>query len=127
MSLREYVKQVKERHVPLSMLEAALGLASEAGEVAQIMRKSEFERNGVNVGWLVLELGDVLHYVAEMCAYLDIEIEDVAALNKVKMKALDRGEREYFESMMALWEWPGESLHEATMAADVMLNEVRYD
>lgn len=37
MSLREYVKQVKERHVPLSMLEAALGLASEAGEVAQIM------------------------------------------------------------------------------------------
>lgn len=124
MELSEYMKMVRGRHVRISLVEAALGLASEAGEVAQIVRKHEYEYHAVNTGRLALELGDVLHYLVQACDYLDVSLEDLAELNKVKMQALDKGERRNFEQFVALWQWPGESLQKLTAEAEAMLEEV---
>lgn len=124
MELNKYMRIVSGRHAVVSLVEAALGLASEAGEVAQIIRKHEYESHGIKTGSLALELGDVLHYLMQACDYLGISLEELAALNAVKMKALDKGERRNFEALIALWRWPGEPMHQLIAEADAMLEEV---
>lgn len=124
MELDKYIQIVHDRHTWASLVEIALGLASEAGEVAQIIRKHEYEAHGIKPGSLALELGDVLHYLAQACDYLGISMEELAELNAVKMKALDKGERRNFEAMIALWKWPGESIQQLTAEVEAMLEEV---
>lgn len=124
MDLNKYMQMVRDRHAVASLVEAALGLTSEAGEVAQFIRKHEYESHGIKPGSLALELGDVLHYLAQACDYLDISLEELAELNAVKMKALDKGERRNFEAMVALWRWPGEPMHQLIAEVDAMLEEV---
>lgn len=124
MDLNKYMKIVRGRHKIVSLVEPALGLASEAGEVAQIIRKQEYERQGIKPGILALELGDVLHYMAQMCDHLGISLEELAELNAVKMKALDKGERRSFEAMIALWDWSTEPMQQLTAEAEAMLEEV---
>lgn len=124
MDLNKYMQVVRDRHAVASLVEAALGLTSEAGEVAQIIRKHEYESHGIKPGSLALELGDVLHYLVQACDYLGISLEELAALNAVKMKALDKGERRNFEALIALWRWPGEPMHQLIAEADAMLEEV---
>ena len=124
MDLNKYMQIVRGRHAVVSLVEAALGLASEAGEVAQIVRKHEYESHGIKPGSLALELGDVLHYLAQSCDYLNISLEELAELNAVKMKALDKGERRYFEATIALWKWPGEPIQQLIAEAEAMLEEV---
>ncbi len=124
MDLNKYMQMVRDRHAVASLVEAALGLTSEAGEVAQIIRKHEYESHGIKPGSLALELGDVLHYLVQACDYLGISLEELAALNAVKMKALDKGERRNFEALIALWRWPGEPMHQLIAEAEAMLEEV---
>lgn len=124
MELNKYMQIVRGRHAVVSLVEVALGLTSEAGEVAQLIRKHEYETQGVKPGSLALELGDVLHYLAQACDYLEISLEELAELNAVKMRALDKGERRNFESLVALWKWPGESIQQLTAEAEAMLEEV---
>ena len=66
----------------------------------------------------------MLHYLVQACDYLGISLEELAALNAVKMKALDKGERRNFEALIALWRWPGEPMHQLIAEADAMLEEV---
>lgn len=124
MDLNKYMQIVRGRHAVVSLVEASLGLASEAGEVAQIIRKHEYESHGIKPGSLALELGDVLHYLVQACDYLGISLEELAALNAVKMKALDKGERRNFEALIALWRWPGEPMQQLIAEAEAMLEEV---
>ena len=49
MELNKYMQIVSGRHAVVSLVEAALGLASEAGEVAQIIRKHEYESHGIKL------------------------------------------------------------------------------
>lgn len=66
------------------ILYPALGLAGEAGEVAnkvkKMMRDGEFDRAAV-----VAELGDVLWYVAALCRDLNVDMHDVAMDNLKKL------------------------------------------
>lgn len=64
----------------------ALGLAGEAGEVADIIKKGVFHRHGVDQAKLIEELGDVLWYVAALCSKLNVPLGDVMALNIAKLK-----------------------------------------
>lgn len=68
----------------------ALGLAAEAGEVAnkvkKILRDKNFDRNGI-----ADELGDCLWYIAALCRDLNIEMSEVAKGNLKKLK--DRQDR----------------------------------
>ncbi len=64
----------------------ALGLAAEAGEVAnkvkKIMRDGTFDREGI-----ADEVGDCLWYIAALCRDLNVEMSEVAKKNIAKLKA----------------------------------------
>lgn len=70
----------------------ALGLTSEAGEVAGKVKKVIRDYSGViddNAGHAIAqELGDVLWYVAQIASLLNVELADIAAMNIKKL--LDR-------------------------------------
>ena len=64
----------------------ALGLASEAGEFAGKVKK--WIRDGKkDDDALVAELGDVLWYVAQAAATMDVHLSDVAKMNVEKLKS----------------------------------------
>lgn len=67
-----------------------LGLTNEAGEVAGKVKKIFRDRGGVvtddDRAALMLELGDVHWYLAELCTQLGIDLEDVAAANLAKLQ-----------------------------------------
>lgn len=64
----------------------ALGLAAEAGEVAnkvkKIMRDGNFNRNAI-----ADEVGDVLWYIAALCRDLNVDLASVAFDNLVKLES----------------------------------------
>ena len=60
-----------------------LGLAGEAGEVAEKLKKHY--RDGASLAGLVKELGDVLWYMAAIARNLGITLEEVAQANLGKI------------------------------------------
>lgn len=77
------------------VLYPALGLASEAGEVAGKVKKVLRDRGGVPTeadrDALKAELGDVLWYVARLAADLNIPLQEIAEANISKLR--DRANR----------------------------------
>lgn len=65
----------------------ALGLAGEAGEVADTIKKAVFHRHPLDRDALIKELGDVLWYVAALCTKLDVNMANVMHQNIEKLKA----------------------------------------
>ena len=68
------------------LIHAALGLSSEAGEVAGILQKI-YQGHSFDRVHLAKELGDVLWMVAEACEALDMQLSSVADMNLAKLKA----------------------------------------
>lgn len=64
----------------------ALGLAGEAGEVADTIKKAVFHQHGLNRDEMIKELGDVLWYVAALCSKLDVPLSEVMERNLAKLK-----------------------------------------
>lgn len=64
----------------------AIGLAGEAGEVANLVKKGIFHRHGLDVDKVLDELGDVLWYVSSLCDELGFSLEDVMAYNIDKLR-----------------------------------------
>ena len=68
-----------------------LGLAGEAGEVADKVKKVLRDNGGVfdekSIKSITLELGDVLWYVAQLSSELGIDLEQVAKLNLEKLSS----------------------------------------
>jgi NTP pyrophosphatase (non-canonical NTP hydrolase) len=67
----------------------ALGLAGEAGEVAEHAKKA-IRDDGGNVSAerraaMAKELGDVLWYVAQLASELELELEEIAQANLEKL------------------------------------------
>ena len=73
-----------------AVLYPALGLAGEAGEVAdkvkKILRDDKFDRDAI-----AKEIGDVLWYIAALCRDLNVDMAEVAHQNLAKLR--DRQER----------------------------------
>ena len=67
----------------LSMV--ALGLAGEAGEVANYVKKHLFHGHTYSREKLVDELGDCLWYIARMCYTQKISLDEVAEFNLAKL------------------------------------------
>jgi NTP pyrophosphatase (non-canonical NTP hydrolase) len=87
MSLNEYQKMAAKTAIYSSahqVLYPALGLAGEAGEVAnkvkKMIRDNNFDREGV-----AAELGDVLWYVAALARDLNVDLNDLAMQNLEKL------------------------------------------
>ncbi len=64
----------------------ALGLAGEAGEVAETVKKGILHQHGLNKEVLKKELGDVLWYLSALCTTLGFDLEEVMKKNIEKLK-----------------------------------------
>ena len=68
---------------------AGVGLAAESGEFLEIVKKMVFQGkpwNDDNREHLIIELGDVLWYVAQACIALDVPFDDVIRGNVKKLE-----------------------------------------
>ena len=68
---------------------AGVGLAAESGEFLEIVKKMVFQGkpwNDDNRKHLIIELGDVMWYVAQACMALDISFDEVIEGNIKKTK-----------------------------------------
>ena len=77
------------RHTPGSqqcLIEGALGLNGEAGEVAEVVKKAIFGGHPMDKEKLINELGDVLWYIAEMAHGLGTTMEVIMTGNIVKLE-----------------------------------------
>lgn len=66
---------------------AALGLAGEAGEVADLYKKILYHGHQVPALTIVDELGDVLWYVAAVASLEGLSLGDIAHANITKLRA----------------------------------------
>ena len=64
----------------------ALGLAGEAGETADMLKKHLFHGKPLDVDEVIKELGDVLWYVAGMATAIGASLDDVAQRNVDKLR-----------------------------------------
>lgn len=64
-----------------------LGVAGEAGEVADLIKKHVGHGHELNVEKLRLELGDVLWYVAALAQVIGVSLSEVAEANLQKLEA----------------------------------------
>lgn len=78
-------------HIASDVVYPVLGLAGEAGEIAEKMKKIFRDKDGAisneDRELLKKELGDVLWYVSELASRLDIKLDDVAEHNIAKLAA----------------------------------------
>lgn len=65
----------------------ALGVAGEAGEVADLFKKHLFHGHALDVGKATKELGDVLWYVAVLAQRIGVPLSEVADANVAKLRA----------------------------------------
>ena len=68
---------------------AAVGISAEGGEFMEIVKKMVFQGKPWNDGnreHLIIELGDVMWYVAQACMALEVSFEDVVAGNVKKLE-----------------------------------------
>ena len=71
------------------LLTAAVGISAEGGEFTEIVKKMVFQGkpwNEDNRDHLIIELGDVLWYVAQACMALDVPFDDVVRGNVKKLE-----------------------------------------
>lgn len=68
------------------LLDAAAGLAEEAGEVLGLVRKHLFMGHPLDTTRLTIELGDALWCLTTVAGALGISLENVAAANIAKLR-----------------------------------------
>ncbi len=92
MELSEYQKQARNTavypHAGENYIYPTLGLVGEAGEVAEKIKKmlrAKEELSQEKRADLEKELGDVLWYLSQLAAELDISLEDIANTNLEKL------------------------------------------
>ena len=69
----------------IMLLWNALGLAGEAGEVAELVKKGILHQHGLDRERLKKELGDVLWYAAALCTRLGLDLSEVMQANIDKL------------------------------------------
>jgi NTP pyrophosphatase (non-canonical NTP hydrolase) len=68
------------------MVKDALGLAGEVGEVVELIKKARFHGLELDVAKLKNECGDVLWYLADLCAQAGFTLADAAQSNTDKLR-----------------------------------------
>ena len=90
MTLNEYQRGAARTMNPAlsdseRLIDAAAGLAEEAGEVLGLVRKHAFMRHPLDRDRVVKELGDALWCVAAVATSLGVTLDDVANANAEKL------------------------------------------
>lgn len=76
-----------DNHHELAILNYALGLAGEAGEVTELIKKDWFHGRTIDRDLLAAELGDVLWYVAALARRHGLDLDAIARGNIEKLMA----------------------------------------
>ena len=74
-------------HHDMRLAGLALGLAGEAGEVADIIKKELTHGHEPSPDAVAKELGDVLWYLANIATDYGYKLQDIADMNIAKLKA----------------------------------------
>lgn len=70
-----------------TLLNAAMGMNGEAGEVIDHMKKALFQGASIDRTKLIRETGDLLWYCALMAEALDVPLAEIAQINIAKLRA----------------------------------------
>ena len=73
-------------HIELVM-NAALGLCGESGEVADIVKKFRFQGHDLDFEHIAKELGDIAWYLAVGAYAIGFDLESIFRMNKEKLEA----------------------------------------
>lgn len=68
------------------LLNFALGLAGESGEVIDLIKKKVFQGRDISLADFQEELGDVLWYVANIASEVGINLSDIVENNRQKLE-----------------------------------------
>lgn len=68
------------------MLNGAMGLNGEAGEVIDIFKKYMFQGHELDVAHIAKELGDCLWYIAILAKGAGYTLDEIAEMNKAKLR-----------------------------------------
>ena len=89
VSLADRMVELDEKGANIErLLTAGVGINAEGGEFLEIIKKMIFQGEPFdedNREHLVIELGDVMWYVAQACMALDVSFDDVIAGNVKKL------------------------------------------
>lgn len=95
MEIREYENRAMAFRSPQveampsddALIDMALGIAGEAGQLAELMRESVLQgRTKLNPHKVAQKLGDVLWYLTAMADQLGLSLEDVMRINLFKLE-----------------------------------------
>ena len=68
------------------ILNGAMGLNGEAGEVIDILKKHIFQGHKLDTEHIAKELGDCLWYIAVLAKGLGYDLDEIAEINKAKLR-----------------------------------------
>jgi NTP pyrophosphatase (non-canonical NTP hydrolase) len=90
MNADEYQKQAERTMTDDTtrldrMTNAALGLAGESGEIADMIKKHLYHEHQLDLVKLKKELGDVQWYIAQMCNAINTTVGEIMELNIEKL------------------------------------------
>lgn len=69
------------------IINGALGLCGESGEVADIVKKACMQGHTLDRAHIAKELGDVCWYIAETASAIGYQLEEIMQMNIDKLKA----------------------------------------
>lgn len=86
MNYRDFVlSKISVNHLLDLELAAALGIAGEAGEIADAIKKRRFQDHQDPPGFLLEELGDLFFYFTLMLEAQGYTLDDVITQNQLKL------------------------------------------
>lgn len=91
MTINEYQQLAMRTANPESspaeaLLNSAMGLCGESGEVIDLLKKHIFHGHALDRDKLIKELGDVAWYIARAASALDIPMEEIFQRNIEKLR-----------------------------------------
>lgn len=90
VSLADRMVELDEKGANIErLLTAGVGINAEGGEFLEIIKKMIFQGkpwNADNKEHLIIELGDLMWYVAQACMALEISFDEVVARNVKKLE-----------------------------------------
>ena len=69
------------------LLNSALGLCGESGEVADLLKKYHFQGHDLDLDHIAKELGDISWYLAVGAYAIGLDLESIFRMNKEKLEA----------------------------------------
>lgn len=76
----------KELSPDYHLINGALGLAGESGEVADLVKKNWMQGHVLDLDHIAKELGDILWYVAETATAIGYDLDTIMHMNIEKLK-----------------------------------------